>query len=82
MAAEWICDGCGRRAPGVPNSMGDWRKPRDWFERTRYERADGTEPRFGDRDPGEFKGILTACSRPCIDKVAQKTGGHSVVISL
>lgn len=34
MAAEWICDGCGKREPavmyGVPR---DWHKPRKWFSR-------------------------------------------------
>jgi len=32
MACEFICDGCGKRAPAFQNG-GDWFKPRDWFER-------------------------------------------------
>jgi len=34
MSAEAICDGCGARAPMWANRLGDWFKPRDWFERT------------------------------------------------
>jgi hypothetical protein len=33
MAAEIVCDGCGRRAPMIAVGR-DWRKPRDWFERS------------------------------------------------
>lgn len=33
MACEFICDGCGKRAPGVNNRLGDWFKPRSWYER-------------------------------------------------
>ena len=32
MAAEIICDGCGRREP-MHNNGRDWFKPRDWYER-------------------------------------------------
>ena len=34
MAAEWICDGCGKREPGVATRMGRWIKPSHWFERS------------------------------------------------
>jgi hypothetical protein len=34
MATEWICDGCGRRAPGVPGPDHNWHKPRSWYERS------------------------------------------------
>ncbi len=33
MACEYICDGCGKRAPAFHNNR-DWFKPRDWFERS------------------------------------------------
>ncbi len=29
---EFICDGCGKRAPGMP-AGGSWHTPRSWFER-------------------------------------------------
>lgn len=32
MAAESICDGCGKRAPMEPRHFG-WCKPHNWFER-------------------------------------------------
>lgn len=79
MAAEWICDGCGKRAPGTPTRMGDWRKPADWYERTHYANAEGKEPALFARY-GDFKGILTACSRRCIDRIAEKTNTHGVVL--
>ncbi len=62
MAAESICDGCGKRQKMVAGSGGTWHKPRDWFERT-------------DKD-----GTQTACSRECIDKIAEKSGKMSVVL--
>ena len=58
MAAESICDGCGKRQP-MENNGRAWFKPQDWFERTPME--------------GKNKGkILTACSRPCIDRINEK----------
>jgi hypothetical protein len=39
MAAESICDGCGKREPMESNGM-HWFKPRDWFER---HDGDGTQ---------------------------------------
>lgn len=33
MAAESICDGCGKRAP-MENWHGTWHKPHSWFERS------------------------------------------------
>lgn len=63
MACEFICDGCGKRAPAIHNRL-NWFKPSEWFERS-------------DED-----GIQTACSRPCIETIAQKTGKTSVVVPL
>lgn len=37
MAAEIICDGCGKRAPAVAGADGHWHKPRDWYERSDKE---------------------------------------------
>lgn len=34
MAAESICDGCGKRAPMEQGELGTWHKPRLWFERS------------------------------------------------
>jgi len=33
MAAESICDGCGKRAP-MDHYHGKWFKPNSWFERS------------------------------------------------
>lgn len=63
MAAEWICDGCGKRAPGVP-AGGNWYKPDSWFERS------------------DDDGIQTACSRPCIDRIAKASGKTGVVLPI
>lgn len=62
MACEFICDGCGKRAPGFSNRLGGWFKPRSWYERTDEE------------------GTQTACSRECIQKIAEKTGKTNVVL--
>lgn len=34
MAAEIICDGCGKRAPMETGNLGTWHKPRHWYERS------------------------------------------------
>ncbi len=85
MAAEWICDGCGKREPGIATESG-WMRPRDWYERNFSVKEDGTEAAgvFAPRGPqrGTFKTILTACSRRCIETVATKSGGHSLVMPL
>jgi len=62
MATEWICDGCGKRVPGVPAMGGRWMKPSHWYERS------------------DDDGIQSACSRECIDKIAEKSGKTSVVL--
>lgn len=64
MAAESICDGCGKRAPMVAGLNGQWFKPRSWFQRS-------------DED-----GIQTACSRECIDKIAEKSGKTRVILPI
>lgn len=84
MAAEWICDGCGKRAPGRPTQLDGWKKPDLWFSRNLSLKEDGTEAGgiFSARGPeaGTFKTILDACSRECIARVAAKVGGHSLVL--
>jgi hypothetical protein len=86
MSAEWICDGCGKRAPGTPTQHAGWVKPRDWYERNLSVKPDGSEAAgvFGPRGPeeGMFKTILTACSRECIDRVAAKTGTHGICLPI
>lgn len=61
MAAEIICDGCGKREP-MESAHGRWFKPSLWFERS-------------DKD-----GIQSACSRQCIDAIAEKSGKTNVVL--
>lgn len=34
MAAESICDGCGKRAPMVAGYDHNWHKPGHWYERS------------------------------------------------
>jgi len=63
MACKFICDGCGKEAPGSAYNH-NWHKPNSWFER-----SDGD-------------GIQTACSRECIDKIAEKSGKTSVVLPI
>lgn len=62
----FVCQGCGKRAPGEFFAHGDlnWHKPRLWFER-------------GDED-----GAQTACSRECNDVVAAKTGKTGVILPI
>jgi hypothetical protein len=63
MACEFICDGCGKREPGVYYHAGDnnWHKPQHWYERA-------------DKD-----GAQDACSRRCIEAIAEKSGKTSLV---
>jgi len=61
MAVEYICDGCGKRSPGIHNGI-SWFRPPHW-----YGRRDDDGPQ-------------DACSRACIEKVAEKTGKTSVVL--
>lgn len=42
----------------------DWHKPASWYERS--EKHDS--------------GVQTACSRECIEKIAEKTGKTNVVL--
>ena len=65
MGCEYICDGCGKRAPGIfypGNPAAGFQKPGLWFER-------------GDKD-----GIQEACSRECITKIAEKTNKTGVIL--
>ena len=64
MPVEFICDGCGVKASGSSNSIGNWFKPSKWYQRT----------------DKETKETYLACSRECIEKVAEKTGSHTVVL--
>ncbi|HTQ42162.1 MAG TPA: hypothetical protein VMI75_05335 [Polyangiaceae bacterium] len=66
MSAEFICDGCGKRAPATCGGVGnnDVLKPRGWYARS-------------DED-----GRQDACSRTCVEVVAKKTGKTGVVLPL
>jgi hypothetical protein len=63
MAAEAICDGCGKREPMFYAEY-NWHKPLLWFERS------------------DDDGAQTACSRECIEKIAEKTGKTPVVLPI
>lgn len=67
MACEFICDGCGKRTMAVIWPRGDngWHKPGAWFQR---QDADGERL------------IQDACSRTCIERIAQESGKTSVVL--
>lgn len=63
MAAEWICDACGKREKAtVYRGAHNFSKPNKWFERS------------------DEKGIQTACSRECIDKLAETTGCSKAIL--
>lgn len=62
MAAEAICDGCGKRSPMYAGKDHHWHKPESWYERS------------------DEKGIQTACSRECINKIAKETGSTRCVL--
>lgn len=66
MTAEFICDGCGKRAPGVfwPRGTSGWHKPDSWFQRQDDDRPQD------------------ACSRECIKKIADKSGKTSCVLPI
>ncbi len=34
MAAEIICDGCGKREKMIAGKLGNWHKPDDWYQRS------------------------------------------------
>lgn len=64
MAVEFVCDGCGKREPGVASAgVHRWIKPRAWFQRS-------------------DDGIQDACSRKCIEVIAEKSGKTSVVLPI
>lgn len=66
MAAEIVCDGCGKRESMVFWKHGDhgWQKPAVWFQRQ-------------DED-----GIQDACSRECIDEIAKKSGKTKCILPI
>lgn len=66
MACEYVCDGCGKRAPAewVRRGGVGWFKPSSWFQRQ------------------DDDGIQDACSRECIDKIAEKSGKTKVVLPI
>ena len=83
MATEWICDGCGKRTPGIPQPSGHWFKPETWFERNLSVLEDGTESMpFDRRGEGRFKTILVACSRECVALVAEKTKTSATILPI
>jgi hypothetical protein len=64
MAAESICDGCGKREPMLMSPSGNWFKPKEWYERV---------------DP-QTKRIMTACCRACVGKVAEETKTDATIM--
>jgi hypothetical protein len=72
VAAEIICDGCGKRAKMILGATGNWFKPGDWYERTQFvEEPDG---RLG-RPIRNW----SVCSRECIEKVRKETGDNTPI---
>lgn len=66
MAAEFICDGCGKRAPADRGESG-WIKPHSWFQRQ-------------DFDPP--RKIQDACSRECVELASKKAGTSPVILPI
>lgn len=64
MAAECICDGCGKREPMFCNASGEWYKPKVWYQRT--------EPKT--------KKTYVACCEACVKKVAAETGTDPTIM--
>lgn len=73
MAAEIICDGCGRRAPMIVGATGNWYKPGNWYERTQFQEDAGGRL-------GRPVRNWTACSRECIEKLAKEDKSHGLVL--
>lgn len=65
MAAEIICDGCGKRVPMDTAYDGRHIKPRNWYERTDFN---------GMESPKKAVRTWSACSRECIEKIRKETG--------
>jgi len=63
----WVCDGCGKHQLGVTYKDG----APGWHKPQEW---------FSKQDPE--KGPLEACSRKCIETVAQKTGTSSAVLPI
>ena len=63
-----VCDGCGKQEP-ADCLHGQWRKPSQWFERTP----------LGDDRTTQLRNV-TACSRACIELIAERTGQTRVVL--
>lgn len=72
MGMKAICDGCGKEAPAACYN-GKWFKPSAWYERTPLDK-DGHQQR-----------TMTACSRACIEKIAdaeKAAGGEGMRVVL
>lgn len=66
MAATYTCDGCGKQAPAIHYPNGS----PGWHKpHDWYQR--------GDKD-----GVQDACSRKCIEKIAEKSGKTGLVLPL
>lgn len=66
MSAEYICDGCGKRELAV--HYGKFGGSRNWHKPEKwYQRQDEDGPQ-------------DACSRQCIDKIAEQTGKSRVIL--
>lgn len=66
MAAEVICDGCGKRA-AMEYCNRAFVKPEKWYQHIIAETG------------AEEGRILVACSRSCIERIAEETGETAVV---
>jgi len=66
MVAEFVCDGCGKRVPAVRWPGGAG----GWHKPNSWFQREDDD------------GIQDACSRECIDKIAEKSGKTSVVLPI
>jgi len=62
MACFFVCDGCGREAPGIHVKDYVFAKPRTWFQRSITE--DG--PRPGEKVETV---CIISCSRECMKRI-------------
>ena len=66
MGCEFICDGCGE----VEKAVFYKTNPGQWFKPEHWYQR------------GDADGIQDACSRKCVEKIAEKTKKTSVVLPL
>jgi hypothetical protein len=71
MSCKFICDGCGKEAPGYYNGR-DWFKPNSWFAKNIDNENSKSDKLI----------CLTVCSRDCIKKASKKFETDNVIIPI